>query len=512
MEREQYVTYEPLPFGAGPKDKPAKRSFRWRKLKLRTAKNGECKVRLVGSHYRYESDSRAQLGGGSFVLDEAGKSLRGSLKDIVRESGPMVPSLDMLMGLEKEQPGDKREELTRLREVTALVPPLEEVVRPGAMPRDPFRHALAAMAWDDSEQAGRVWSDIPFLVNGRTLLDARRSLALGLWRQPDYQSWAFERVRAERLEAMDGLIASASTDAEKETLGRARRYLAENEWEPEPAELEMQLGAWLGDIPVARAFNAAELWVAQSFIAAVRERGAEHAPAAAADAGRQWKIFSTWFPEPEAARLIGLLVPGYDPAQEAVGFYRVILTAPFSASIHQALVGASLDTFLGAGGKENSRTSEGSLYHYLQSYNYSRQAPLGSLLLRWMLEQEGAGAALTERFDVVDVRYPHPNVRDLLPALQNAELIERPRREDLYLARLVTVVLETRDEAGRRVAINAYMRRDPESGAFSPEPLCLVPPARPPGFSEGRQLWEALVAAKSRSPLPCIFQARPTER
>jgi hypothetical protein len=75
----------------------------------------------------------------------------------------------------------------------------------------------------------------------------------------------------------------------------------------------------------------------------------------------------------------------------------------------------------------------------------------------------------------------------------------------------VTLILESREQPGRRVAVNAYMRRDPERGAFDEEPLCLVPPVRPPDFEAGQELWGALMAAKMRSTLPCLFLSRSAE-
>jgi hypothetical protein len=520
MERERYVTYEPLPFGEGPKDSPGKRSYRWRKVKLRTAKGAECKARLAGSPLRYESAGRNYFGavpapanasdGETFRLDQARGRLVGKLIDIVRESGPIAPSLDLLFGLQPDRPEEK-EELRESREVVTLIPPFAEVVRPEAEPYDAIRQALALSGQVDGlAEAGR-WSDVPFLVNGRTLLDARRALALALWQEQEYRGWAFERVRRDRLKAIDELIAAPETEQERKILQRARSYLAEQEWEPTPAEVEMRLGAWLGDIPVAGAFSAAELWVAQSFIGAVREHGPERTAEAALGAARAWERFSTWFPEPEDVRLIGLLVPAYDSAQEAVGYYRIILTSPYSATIHQSLIGASLDTFLGSGGKDISSKADGSLYRYLQSFNYSRQAPLGTHLLHWMLQQEGAGGALLERFDVREVRYAHPGPRDLMPVLLKNELIDSVERDDIYLARYVSVVLESRSEPGQLVTINAYIQKDPASGAFLEEPLCLLPPAQPPAFAEGRELWGSLVAAKSRSDLPCVLLSRQAE-
>ena len=52
-----------------------------------------------------------------------------------------------------------------------------------------------------------------------------------------------------------GMIDAATSDDEKELLRRVRVYLAEHDWLPEPAEIEMKLGAWLGDIPAARRWS-----------------------------------------------------------------------------------------------------------------------------------------------------------------------------------------------------------------------------------------------------------------
>jgi hypothetical protein len=502
MERERFVTYRPLPFGEGPKDSPRKRKFRWRKLKPRLKEKAECRISLAASELRYESGTREIFDAkDQFSFDPDKGEISGKAVDVIRESGTVAPSLDALFDLGQHRADEGGEEVIQKRKLSVPVPALQELVRPDAKAHDAVGHALAGITSSSGDSWSR-WSDVPFLVNGRTLLDLRGPMARALWNQSDYARWALERIRAERLAALDEFIGMTDAGEDRETLEKARNYLAENDWTPEPHELERNLGAWLGDIPAARAFNGAEAWMARRLLAATRESGMAGAAPAAAEAKRLWSLLSAWFPEPVDTRMIGILVPGYDPSRDTVGFYRVILRSPYSAEIHHSFVGASLDTFLGATGEGDG---SGSLYGYLQTFNFSRQAPLGVSLLRWMLEQDVAGETLSRRFEVDAVMYAHPGMRDLHPFLVEQGLIEKEADPEGFLARQVTVVLTARDDPSRSVTVSGYFQQHPDSPEFLDEPMCLVTPLQTPNSASAQALWRSLISAKRTSSMPCIL-------
>jgi hypothetical protein len=223
------------------------------------------------------------------------------------------------------------------------------------------------------------------------------------------------------------------------------------------------------------------------------------------EAERLWRLLSSWFPEPVDTRMVGVLVPGYDPSRDAVGFYRVILSSPYSAAIHNSFVGASLDTFLGATGADPKGREPGSLYRYLQTFNFSRPAPLGVGLLHWMLEQDGAGDLLLRRFDLESVMYAHPGERDLHPFLVEQGLIPRESDPKGFLARQVTVILTSRDDPSRRVTVTGYFRKRPDGPGPKKEPICLVTPQETPDSAYAQGLWRSLIAAKRSSSMPCIL-------
>jgi hypothetical protein len=183
----------------------------------------------------------------------------------------------------------------------------------------------------------------------------------------------------------------------------------------------------------------------------------------------------------------------------------VVLSAPYSAEIHHSFVGASLDTFLGATGEGNGREDAGSLYRYLQTFNHSRRAPLGVSLMRWMLQQEGAGESLLRRFEVDTVMYAHPGERDLHPFLVEQGLIEKGSDPKGYLARQVTIVLKSREDPSRSVTVSGYFQLDPDRRDYSDEPICLVTPLQTPNSASAHALWRSLIAAKRTSSMPCIL-------
>ena len=476
-DHERYVTYKPLAFGRGPKDEPSKRDFRWRKRKIRFAVKKPCTISIAGPAERYESPSR-----------------RYPPRMPSRSNDPLAQPFAL------NEVGDRLD--ARLREtgrpISVLVPPLERVVRDDASFETALLLAVAAAPAGEGEWNHR--SKVPILVEGHTLLDLRESLAPALAEHADYLSWARQKVKARRLREIDDLILEAR-DAHVEGLRQARQSLDEQEWEPEALELQSYLAGWLGDIWGVEALNVVERWLASGVLTGFRVGGADKAAQAASDAERLWLKVWSWFPQVDETPIIGLLVPGYDPFQEAIGYYRVLLPVPRSARIHSSFTGAPSQQMIRATGGED----DSALHARFRALNSSEVA-LGVRLMRWMLEQPAVATELVEQFDVGSLRYAHASPRDLLPLLDSMGLAEGPDYEGGYPARQVTLVLYPRDDAGRPVSIGAYFARDPnDRHRYLNEPVCLVLPPEPRRTAAYRLL-RGLARAEQDSPVPCLLQ------
>ncbi len=198
------------------------------------------------------------------------------------------------------------------------------------------------------------------------------------------------------------------------------------------------------------------------------------------------------------------MVPGYDPDRQVVGYYRVIPARPYSAEILDMFVDAAPGDFLGASGIADSAAGL-DLFDYLQSFHYSRDAPLGARLLRWMLEQPEVARLLSARFTVRAVRYGHSDVRDLAPALVRSGMIEDDAPTAPRPARQVSLLLGPRDAVGPGLPVGAYFALDRRAPpVFAAEPLCLVFFLDRVESEADAELLRAL-AAVPRS-LPCILR------
>jgi hypothetical protein len=486
LGREMVVVYAPPPFGSGPKDRPAKLAGRWRRIRAQLRGTAGCALSVAGAGVRCESAAGA--GGCSadarrpvsllraFSLAPGGDVLDGEVRDILEDGGVVAPPLDALLA-GKPAPASDRPSRLAARSASAPVPPLDELLRPGAGHADVFLRALARasrLGTEGSPAADEApppsWSDAPFLVNGETLLDVRGSLASALARHPDYQRWAAERARKGRLGELDRSIGQCPPGRERTLLERARAVVAEAPVVLEPREAEDLLGAWLGDVPAAQVFQAAESWLAGRLLEAARS--GEGLAAAWAEVERLWTLLGRWVPASGAVRTVGWLFPGYDPDQEVVGYYRVVIAQPYSADIKDMFLNAAPGAFLGSTGVSDPAQPD-ALFDRLQSFNHSREAPLGARLLRWMLEQDEVARLLVAHYDVGAVRYGHSDVRDLFAALSEARLVGT--RAGALPARQVSLVLKRRDGSARELTLGAYFplrgRLPREYGA---EPLCLV--------------------------------------
>jgi len=468
LDDEMYVSYMPPPFGEGARDAATEQDHRWRKLDVRLRDKLACEVSLAGSRVRFEGRSNAVADPAGFELSPDGALIQGTVQDLVKEAWP-IP------GAQGEKPQLRR------RSVSVLVRPLEQVVADRAFPESGFLTALASISAYASEydllptRAGAAnWTEVPFVTHGRTLLDHRLELARALATRPDYMSWVRDRVRRDRLAALDLLSGGVADEARAEALEGVRQILRGTNWDPEPHELERYLGGWLGDIPSIRLHQAGELWMARRILAAA-ERGDTRAfELATREADRLSSEVAVWFPLPEDVRLLSLLVPAHDPHRDVIGFYRVVLPRP------------------------------GSL---LRTVHHSPEGPLGAKLLRWMLEQEGVAPLIRNRMDIVGVKYDREFREDLQPILRTALLGELADSSITQAGRRVSVALKPHDSEDDLLQVTAWFAWDNPIGETPLEdPVCLLLRESLVSTERGRRLAEALTTAKSASATPCVFK------
>ncbi|HKQ63001.1 MAG TPA: hypothetical protein VJS92_17045 [Candidatus Polarisedimenticolaceae bacterium] len=506
LGREVYLAYTPAPFGAGPRDDP-RYGGRWRNVRVRVAGRSGCSASVAGPAVRCERATgsgtcdRRDAAEVPFEPEAAGESLTAELDDRVRDAGVVAPAHDALIapGPVVAPAGPARQSRRR---VAAWIPPLEAVVRPDARPEDVFVQALERSRRSTAPPP-HSWTEAPFLINGSTLLEQRRALARGLSRHPDWRTWAAGRARAARLAVLDALLRNAPRPAERELLEAARRLTAEAPLELEPLEIERYLGAWLGDLPVSRAYRACEAWLARSIVTAVRQRGPKALTDAWQEVERAWTRVGAWLPPPSDVRLLGWLVPGYDAQLGAVGYYRVVLAPPYSAQLTDMLVGAAQGNFVTGTAAPQAAEARG-LFDYVESFNFCRDVPLGARFVRWMLEQDAVAPLLLAGYDVADVGYAHASSRDLAPVLKRVGLLDPYTLDAAMPARQVWLRLVPLDPSAAEVLVSAYFEvRGGAERVYGSAPCCLV--LGPSTDASEAALSRGLAEAQRRSAFPYVL-------
>jgi hypothetical protein len=386
------------------------------------------------------------------------------------------------------------------------------VVRQDARPESPVILALASLGQFATrspgvERAGEWarWTDVPFLAHGRSMLALRESLALTAAQDPDYFRWAQDRVRTQRLASLDTLVKEAGPDADSATFETIREVFEGEDWAPEPRELEQFLAGWLGDLTIMEVMVAVETWLSKRVLENATQGNVITQQASVAQAEKYWQQVKLWFPPPTAIRVMGLLVPGYDPATDIIGYYRVMLRVPDSIQIAASLSDFTASKRLG----EEIIERDDSLYSRFQSLNYSEITPLGIRFISWILSQNEPAARFVGRFDLRAVRYAHSSDRDLFPVLEAQELVSYADGDGILLARQVTLLLTPRDDPSQTVAISAYFAADPAlPGGYADHPICLLFPPQPPTHAPHLELLSAMATAQRDAPLPCILSLK----
>jgi hypothetical protein len=313
LDSELFVTYEPLPFGAGPLDEADRSSHRWRQVDVRVREPTRCAVRLpattrlagtlppppgpsvitepspenrvqpaaladvcpVGRRQCWSVTGELRFGGDSrlWLLTPptylAGRTLdvtagRGAFYDekTLSESGRFLAA-------------ERGEAVRESRDFRVETPPLAQIEKQNTL-------VDVLERWMRRGGAGPA-----SFVHGQTWLEIREPLARAMYHgRNDYR--AFADARTDRLNG-----------------ARKERLLAE----------------WLGDVPARDLALGLEARIADRLLSL--PEGERRTELERLDAF--WARLRAWFPPPTAVRVVAPLVPLYDPERDVIGFQRVIL-------------------------------------------------------------------------------------------------------------------------------------------------------------------------------------------
>jgi hypothetical protein len=172
--------------------------------------------------------------------------------------------------------------------------------------------------------------DLPCFADGNSFLDMRPRLARALYARPDYRYWVLDRLRRESEVAMAELEESYRRrfpDTPEEVLKEVIRETAEGReilaLARAPTELDLQryLGAWLGDVSAHDLFVGWEIELVNRALTFSEPTDFEATL-------ERWEALRHVLFVPSYARVLALSAPGYDPARDRVGYWRVVLPRP----------------------------------------------------------------------------------------------------------------------------------------------------------------------------------------
>lgn len=169
----------------------------------------------------------------------------------------------------------------------------------------------------------RPHSDHPLIVNGRTLLDLRPELALAMARSREHRKFAMQRLEERRERRIDERVAMLTKARPALDPAEVRRWILESEtggagesFEPTAYDLQPFLSAWLGDVAAHDMFVAWELQKLQAKIA--NAEGLVDG----------WVAMHRIFQLSSYSRILAPLLPGWDPQERRLGFWRIVLPRP----------------------------------------------------------------------------------------------------------------------------------------------------------------------------------------
>ena len=176
----------------------------------------------------------------------------------------------------------------------------------------------------------RPYHDLPCFADGASFLEVRSWLARVLYARPDYRYWVLDRLRRDSEVAMSDLeevYRRRFPDTPEEVLKEVVRETDEGreilDLARAPAEIDLQryLGAWLADVSVHDLFVG---WEVELVNRALASAGPSDFEAIL----ESWEALRDVLFAPSYNRVLALLIPGYDPDRDRIGYWRVVLPRP----------------------------------------------------------------------------------------------------------------------------------------------------------------------------------------
>jgi VWFA-related protein len=361
MSQEGYVSYRPLPFGDGARDRAGTRDHRRRRVRVRSLVGDRCRVVSAGAATRLEG---ADPGRGRDVLapDEplrpapdtrlpfrawwnesadddshlllASGRILGRSPDLLRERALLYAPVPYHRNRRLVPDPDRRVRI-EARDFNVRVPPFDTVRERVTSPEELLywllRHEAGPFRVPEGlggRRAAKRQVMTPTWIHGQTMLELRGFVGQALFGYPGYREFADARHTEEYLDDMRRMLDEAARrwSLPPSTLRAVREAIVETPPDPPPAELQRYLAEWLGDITAHALVVGFEGWAANRVLDPAGPGPAVDDLLEAVDT--RWRELPDWFPPPTRVRIVSPLVPAFDTERRTVGFYRVLLPQP----------------------------------------------------------------------------------------------------------------------------------------------------------------------------------------
>jgi hypothetical protein len=251
--------------------------------------------------------------------------LTGCVLDVSRTGGPIVREREDRLIYTDQSPR------FAAREVRIAAPALPE------LPTD----VVAAVESISPNEPGDPWNPSPYFMDGQALVMQRAHIAASLFAaRPDLHEFAITRLTRsakDELRAIERDFARAFPElnpAELADVARAsragKRALAAART-PTDTDLANVLAAWIGDLGADELMRRLELRLIDARVSGGPDGMAE----------KRWLSVRSRFAVPVRNRIIVPLALIHDPAQDVVGFVRIVLPRP--ESFRKAALGTKKD-------------------------------------------------------------------------------------------------------------------------------------------------------------------------
>ena len=239
-------------------------------------------------------------------------ALTGCVLDLVRSPGPIV------RGENPAHPFALQSARFAAREIRVLAPDLARLPSAAAEAVD----TIVSSSGEDPEEPS------PLFMEGNALLAQRAQIATSLFAaRADYRDFALSRLQrmaTEELRLIEGEFARAFPALSADRIraiardSRAGRRVIEAGRTPTDADLARVLTAWIRDVPVSELLRELEARLVDLRVGS----------GGSGELAARWSRVRERFSRPFRVRIAAPLVLIRDPAQDVVGFVRIVLPRP----------------------------------------------------------------------------------------------------------------------------------------------------------------------------------------